>query len=123
MTEQIKTSDLASRLLSRKKKVSSTEKSLPGNTKLRSFDLRQEVETVYQEALTHFKSALETMPEWLDWEKARKQWTDLHDKESARIRHEALKAYTKACEELPEWQAYFAALKRRDDVMRWGIMR
>ena len=122
MTEQVKTSELAFKLLSRKKKVRTGETSLPVNTKLRSFDLRQQVETAYQEALTTFRKALKTMPEYQAWESARKQWTDLYNKEHARIRNEALEAYTKACHELPEWQAYFAALKRRYEVVNCGMM-
>ena len=122
MAEQVKTSDLASRLLNRKKKNGSAENGLPVNTKLRSFDRRQEVETAYQDALAKFKMALQTMPEWLAWENARNQWKDLHNLEHARIRNEALEVYTNACNDLPEWQAYYAALKRKYQVVNCGMM-
>ena len=122
MAEHLNTAALASSILSRKKKKVNEENILPVNTKLRSFDLRQQVESAYQDALANFTKALKPMPEYQVWEAARKQWTDLFNKEHARIRNEALEAYTKACHELPEWQSYFAALKRRYEVVNCGMM-
>jgi hypothetical protein len=108
---------------SRKKKNHEACLPLP-QKELGSFDVPdpcEEAERDYQDALDKFKAALKKMPEWLAWEKARKEWTHLFDLEGARIRNEALKTYTEACNVLPEWQTYFEAFKRRDDVVRMGI--
>jgi len=122
MVERLNTSALASSILSRKKKKVNEENTLPVNNKLKSFDLRQQVESAYQDALANFTKALKTMPEYQAWETSRKQWTNLFDKEHARIRNEALKTYTEACNDLPEWQAYYAALKKRYEVVNCGMM-
>jgi hypothetical protein len=123
MTQQALTaSELALRIINRNQKKIVEEKTTTVTSHVRSFDLRQHVETVYQDTLSAFKKALETMPEYLSHEQARVQWKDLHNLEHARIRNEALKTYTAACQELPEWQTYFAALKRRYEVVNLGIM-
>ena len=123
MTQQALTSsELALKVLNRNQKKIAEDKTKSITSPVRSFGLRQHVEDVYQKTLSAFKKALETMPEYLSYEQARVQWKDLHNIEHARIRNEALKIYTAACQELPEWQAYFAALKRRYEVVNLGMM-
>jgi hypothetical protein len=82
-----------------------------------------ETEEAAKTTVTNFINARETLPEYLAYEQARAQWKDLHNPEHFRIRNEALKTYTEACKKLPEWQSYFTALKKRDAIVRLGIMQ
>ena len=67
---------------------------------------RNKYGTPLEQARQKFNIARDSMPEWIAYEKAKREWINLNDAEKRKAYDKALNEYSFACERLLEWQTY-----------------